>query len=97
MIYLDNAATTFPKPGAVYRALDICARRHGGNPGRGSHRLSAAAAAEIFSCREAVAELFHGSPENVVLTLNATYALNLAINGRSRCRCSLSSVRMAER
>lgn len=84
MIYLDNAATTFPKPGAVYRALDICARRHGGNPGRGSHRLSAAAAAEIFSCREAVAELFHGSPENVVLTLNATYALNLAINALFR-------------
>lgn len=84
MIYLDNAATTFPKPGAVYRALDICARRHGGNPGRGSHRLSAAAAVEIFSCREAVAELFHGSPENVVLTLNATYALNLAINALFR-------------
>lgn len=84
MIYLDNAATTFPKPEAIYRAADRCARRHGGNPGRGSHKLAVAAAKEIFACREAVAGLFSGDPENVVLTLNATYALNLAIRSLYR-------------
>lgn len=84
MIYLDNAATTFPKPEVVFRAADRCARFFGGNPGRGAHRLSSAAAREIYSCRETIAELFCGRPENVVLTLNATYALNMAINAMYR-------------
>lgn len=79
MIYLDNAATTFPKPEAVYREAERCARRWCGNPGRSAHKLSVASAKAIFSCREEIAELLGGSPENVVFTLNATYALNLAI------------------
>ncbi len=84
MIYLDNAATTFPKPDSVYRAAELCAREYCGNPGRGSHRLSREAAMAVYSCREAVAELFGGLPENVVFTLNATYALNLAIGALAR-------------
>lgn len=84
MIYLDNAATTYPKPEAVYRASDRCARLFGGNPGRGAHRLSSAAVREVYSCREAVARLFNGRPENAVLTLNATYAINMAINAMYR-------------
>ncbi len=84
MIYLDNAATTFPKFEAVYRAADRCAREWGGNPGRSGHTLSRRAGMAVFSCREAVAELLDGRPENVVLTLNATYALNLAIRALSR-------------
>ena len=79
MIYLDNAATSYPKPESVYRAAARCMRYDGGNPGRSSHRLAAAAAERIYEGREAVASLFGGRPENVVFTLNATYALNLAI------------------
>ena len=84
MIYLDNAATTNPKPESVYRAAERCAREYGGNPGRSSHLLSRRAAEAIYSCREAVAELFGGLPENVVFTMNATYALNLAIRALAR-------------
>ncbi|MBQ4064529.1 MAG: aminotransferase class V-fold PLP-dependent enzyme, partial [Clostridia bacterium] len=84
MIYLDNAATTFPKPEAVYRAAVRCMRECGGNPGRSGHRLSREAASAVYDCREAVAALFGGLPENVVFTLNATYALNLAIGALAR-------------
>lgn len=79
MIYLDNAATTYPKPESVYEAANRCARFYGGNPGRSSHRLAYEASQRIYECREAVASLFGGRPEHVVFTQNATYALNLAI------------------
>ncbi len=84
MIYLDNAATSFPKPEAVYREAERVMRECGGNPGRGSHDLALAAAEEIYRCREAVAELFDGDPERVVLTPNATAALNLTLKGLLR-------------
>lgn len=80
MIYLDNAATTYPKPQGVYAAVLRCMRDHGGNPGRGSHRLAVQAAECVYNCREKVAELFHmDDPSRVVFTLNTTYALNMAI------------------
>lgn len=81
MIYLDNAATTFPKPERVWREAERVMRECGGNPGRGSHALALTAAEEVYRCREAVAELFDGEPERVVLTPNATVALNLALKG----------------
>ncbi len=84
MIYLDNAATTHPKPEAVYREAERVMRECGGNPGRGSHRLALAAAEEIYRCREAVADLLGGDPERVVLTPNATAALNLTLKGLLR-------------
>jgi cysteine desulfurase family protein len=84
MIYLDNAATTFPKPERVYREAERVMRECGGNPGRGSHALALAAAEEIYRCREAVADLFDGEPDRVVLTPNATAALNLALKGLLR-------------
>ncbi len=84
MIYLDNAATSYPKPESVYRAFARGARELGGNPGRSGHRLAVRAAEAIYACREAVAELFGGLPEHVVLTMNATYALNMAIRGLAR-------------
>lgn len=84
MIYLDNAATTFPKPERVYREAERVMRECGGNPGRGSHALALSAAEEIYSCREAVAELLGGDPERVVLTPNATTALNLTLKGLVR-------------
>ncbi len=85
MIYLDNAATSFPKPHGVTQELARCVRLYGGNPGRGSHRLSMRAAEKIYECREALARLLGSpNPENVVFTLNATAAINLAVKGLLR-------------
>ena len=78
MIYLDHGATSFPKPEAVCRAvgeaMTACA-----NPGRGSHEAARAGAEVLYRCREAAGELFHMAPENVVLTMNCTQGLNMAI------------------
>ena len=80
MIYLDNAATSFPKPRCVYKRLHWCLRHAVGNPGRSSHRAALAAAEEIYAAREALCELLRFShPERIVFTQNATHALNLAI------------------
>ena len=81
-IYLDNAATTFPKPESVYQAVDQALRRFGVNPGRGSYRLTLEASRLILDVREAVAAFFH-IPESsrVVFTSNATEAINLALFG----------------
>ena len=79
MIYLDSAATAMQKPAAVVRAMEY-AVTHMASPGRGGHRPAMLAGETTFRCREAAAELFHlENPENVVFTLNATHALNIAI------------------
>jgi cysteine desulfurase family protein len=81
-VYLDNAATSFPKPEAVYRAMDQFSRRCGGSGGRSGHSKSLDAARYIDGAREALCELLGGwSPESVCFTLNATDALNMAIQG----------------
>jgi cysteine desulfurase family protein len=80
MIYLDNAATTFPKPPSVTAEMTKCMREYCGNPGRSSHKLSLSAAVKIYECRCEACELFGcGEPENVVFTYNTTYALNMAL------------------
>ena len=80
MIYFDNAATSYKKPPSVIRELLEAVKKYGGNPGRSSHRLSLAAAERIYEARVAIAELLgFPLPENLVFTLNATHALNLAI------------------
>ena len=85
MIYLDNAATTFPKPPRVVEAVTRCLAECGGNPGRGTHGAALAAAGQIYSCREALsAFLGLGAPERVLFTLNTTHALNLAMKGLLR-------------
>lgn len=82
MIYLDNAATSWPKPEAVYRVLGDFLREAGANPGRGSHRMAMEAARTILETRQALAEFFGLSvPERFVFAANATAALNLAILG----------------
>jgi len=82
VIYLDNAATSYPKPDAVYRAIEEFARTSGGNPGRAGHRLAVEAEAMIDDTRRLAARLFGAPrPERVVLCLNATDALNMAIKG----------------
>jgi len=82
MIYLDNAATTSPKPIQVVRAVDMAVKKLSANPGRSGHSTSAAASDEIYATRKTVAELFGcSSPERVVFTLNCTHALNYVIKG----------------
>ena len=78
MIYLDNGATSFHKPAAVYRAVAE-AMRNCANPGRGGYGAAVAASRKLFACREAAAALFDCSPEQVVLTSNCTHGLNIAI------------------
>ncbi len=80
MIYLDNAATTFPKPKCMLEELNKCITQYCGNPGRSGHIMSVKAAEKIYECRETLASfLGSSSPENVVFTLNTTHALNTAI------------------
>lgn len=82
MIYLDNAATTFPKPASVSQAVYEFMRDKAANPGRSGHRLSMSAAYEVYSCREAVSDFFHApGPECVAFTLNATQSINMALKG----------------
>jgi cysteine desulfurase/selenocysteine lyase len=82
MIYLDNAATSWPKPEAVYLAMDSLMRNTGASPGRSGHLMSLTAARIIHETREALCELFSiPDPSHMVFTSNATEALNLAIRG----------------
>ena len=83
MIYLDNGATSFHKPGAVRRgvqlAMETCA-----NPGRGGYPAAAEAARQVFHCREQAAKLFDCREEQVVFTSNCTHGLNIAIHSLVR-------------
>ena len=82
MIYLDNAATTYPKPESVRRAVAEAFVKYGANPGRAGHDLSMAAAEEMYRCRTAAADFFHApGPECVSFTLNCTHALNYVLKG----------------
>lgn len=84
MIYLDNAATTLPKPVSVERA--VCrAMQSMASPGRGAHPPAMKAAETLFHCRSEAAELFHvPEAEQVVFTMNATHGLNTAIRSKAR-------------
>src|SRR5205809_7506141 len=82
MIYLDNAATSFPKPESVYQTLDSFARSSLANPGRAGHKMALAAERALDDCRHAPNQLFHGKePERFIFTLNCTDALNMAFKG----------------
>lgn len=85
MIYLDNAATTWPKPPQVVRAMACAQQKYGANPGRGGHDLSMKAGEMVYDVREKTANFFGcSSPERVAFTLNATMALNMALKGLLR-------------
>jgi len=82
MIYLDNAATSYPKPESVYQALDAFARSDLANPGRAGHKMALAAEHALDDCRHLLNQLFHGQgPERFAFTLNCTDALNMAFKG----------------
>jgi len=82
MIYLDNAATSFPKPDSVVEAGLGYMKEVGASPGRSSHKLARYADEIVFQAREALARLLGVElSERIVFTSNATEALNLAIKG----------------
>ncbi len=81
-IYLDNAATTFPKPDSVYTAADTFYRYYGGNAGRGGNPLARAGTRLLNETREHLADWLNApSSEKVIFAPSATHALNLAIFG----------------
>jgi cysteine desulfurase family protein len=82
MIYLDNAATSFPKPNEVYDEVLSCMKTYAANPGRASHDMALKASSKIIEARESISKLFNiSNPLNVVFTSNATEGLNIAIKG----------------
>ena len=81
-IYLDNAATSWPKPEAVYHAVDRFMREVGATPGRGGHRREEEAMRIADEARDALAHLFHApDPQGVAFAMNATQAINMALKG----------------
>ena len=82
MIYLDNAATSFPKPPEVIKTVDLSMKLYGANPGRSGHKMSVDAAFQVYKCREILDSFFNGyGAELVSFFPNCTYALNTAIKG----------------
>lgn len=82
MIYLDNGATSFPKPPEVLAAFMEAAEDYCANPGRSSHFMAARTAHEIFRARLAIASLFGiEDPGRIVFTKNCTEAINIALAG----------------
>jgi cysteine desulfurase family protein len=85
MIYLDNSATSWPKPPQVKEAMVNFMEEIGANPGRSGHLLSIEAARVLYEARESLANLFHvRDPLRIIFTLNATESLNLALKGLLR-------------
>ena len=82
MIYLDNAATSYPKPEGVYAALDRFARTSLANPGRAGHAMALAAEHALDDGRHRLNRFLNGrDPNRFVFTLNGTDALNMAMKG----------------
>ncbi len=82
MYYLDNAATTFPKPKEVYDKIYEVMTSYGANPGRSGHKLAIKASREIYASRELVGEFFNlDDPFNIIFTSSATESLNIGIQG----------------
>ncbi len=95
MIYLDNAATTFPKPSSVIEKTVECITKYCANSGRSSHSLAIRTDEEIYNAREMIADfLSFPYPENVCFTTNATYALNIAIKSfiTEKCHVIISDI-----
>jgi cysteine desulfurase/selenocysteine lyase len=81
-LYMDNAATSFPKPREVSDAMQRYATQLGASAGRGAYREATETGAQIAECRRRLNKLFNGErPEHFVFTLNCSDALNLAIKG----------------
>lgn len=82
MIYLDNAATSFPKPSKVYDEVVRCMKNYCSNPGRASHDMAIESSLKVMETRELISDLFNiDNPFNIIFTSNATEALNIGIKG----------------
>lgn len=82
MIYLDNAATSYPKPFEVIKTVNAAFSLYGANPGRSGHNMSVSSASQVYMCRDALDRFFNGyGSEFVSFYPNCTYALNTAIKG----------------
>ncbi|WP_438348362.1 aminotransferase class V-fold PLP-dependent enzyme [Paenibacillus sp. FA6] len=82
MIYLDHAATSWPKPPAVIQAMQVAMEESAANPGRGSHAMAVKASRVLFESRMQLAKLFCvKNPNDIAFTNNTTVALNMAIKG----------------
>lgn len=82
MIYLDNAATSWPKPPEVLKAMTDVLEHAGGNPGRSGHQLSIKAARVMYDAREDIARFFNvPDPTRIIFTSNATHSMNIVLKG----------------
>lgn len=89
MIYLDNAATTYPKPESVINSVAESLKFYGANPGRAGHDMAIKTGEKIYESRKAAADFFGASgEENVSFTLNCTTALNFCIKGNAYEKCN---------
>jgi len=85
MIYLDNAATSWPKPESVYQTMDEFLRNKGGNPGRGGHSMVVAASRVVDETRLLLARLVNApDKDRIILTFNCTDSLNMGLKGLLR-------------
>jgi cysteine desulfurase family protein len=83
MIYLDNSATTFPKPEPVRQAMAQALIKYGANPGRAGHRAAMASSEAVYRARAAAADFFGAEhPEQVIFTPGCTWSLNMVLRGR---------------
>lgn len=86
MAYFDNAATTFPKPGCVYAAMDKFYRNNGGNAGRGEYAISKNSSQLIKETRELVQDILHCPTKQVIFTPSATIAINMILQGLAKLK-----------
>lgn len=87
MVYLDNAATTYPKPPSVIGKNSFALVNYGANPGRSGHKLSMETAETVYKARQLCGDFFGAKTENVCFMLNCTEALNTAIKGIAEKNC----------
>ncbi len=86
MIYLDNAATSFPKPKGMIHAVGECMREYCGNPGRSGHWMSMKTGEKIYQARSEIGKMFNIQDcSRILFTSNTTEALNLGIKGTLHC------------
>lgn len=82
MIYLDNAATSWPKPVSVINMMTQSMTEYGANPGRGAYDMVMNSSEKVYECRELISDFFSvDNPSNVIFTSNATHSLNIVIKG----------------
>ena len=79
--YFDNAATTFPKPNAVYDYMDKFYRENGGNAGRGQYKLAATASRVISETRQMIQRVLQCENKEVIFAPSATFAMNMVLQG----------------